>query len=142
MPKPDQSAQTIALFCRLHLNAKKDLPIRSSEMGLLIYLAKLSEPATPIQVAHFLKVSKPRITQALSRLEAEGYIQKCPSPTDGRSVNILPTEKAMALVAQTEMTYFQSMVSLEEKMGTKDFQTMIRLLDKANGILLEEAGHE
>jgi len=36
------SADVIGMFCRLHLNSKRDLPIRSSEMGVLIYARKQS----------------------------------------------------------------------------------------------------
>lgn len=32
------AAETVSLFCRLNLNGKKELPVRSSEMGLLILL--------------------------------------------------------------------------------------------------------
>lgn len=142
MSHTDQNAQIIALFCRLHMNAKKDLPIRSSEMGLLIYLVKQAKAVTPLEAAQFLQVSKSRITQAVNQLVSAGYIEKSPSLTDKRSIHILPTAAARQLVLQTEGTYFQNLTLLEERMGAEDFQTMISLLSAANKILLEEAWRE
>ena len=32
--------EQVSLFCRLNMNTRRNLPIRSSEMGMLIYLVK------------------------------------------------------------------------------------------------------
>ena len=38
-----EAAETVSLFCRLNQRVKKELPIRSSEMGLLILLVTSKE---------------------------------------------------------------------------------------------------
>ena len=43
MDKMIESSKQVSLFCRLNLNTRRDLPIRSSEMGMLIYLVKTDE---------------------------------------------------------------------------------------------------
>lgn len=133
----EDSAEIIALFCRLHMNAKKNIPIRSSEMGLLIYLSRQKEAVTPLEAAEFLKVSKPMITKTVNRLEKFGYIEKLPSEKDKRSVTLTPTEKAEELVNSTQTDYYKHLLRLQEKMGETTFNELVALLKKANGILLE-----
>lgn len=35
-----KGAEEVTLFCRINMNIKRELPIRASEMGMLIYLVK------------------------------------------------------------------------------------------------------
>ena len=58
MDKMIRSSEQISLFCRLNIHAKRELPIRSSEMGMLIYLVKTEEEKTPNAVARFFKVDR------------------------------------------------------------------------------------
>jgi hypothetical protein len=37
------SADVVAMFCRLHMNLRRDIPIRPSEMGVLIFTQKQSD---------------------------------------------------------------------------------------------------
>ncbi len=43
----NMAAMNVALFCRLNLNKKCCIPIRHSEMGVLIYANLAKEPVTP-----------------------------------------------------------------------------------------------
>ncbi|MGV2882361.1 hypothetical protein [Paenibacillus taichungensis] len=70
------SADTIGLFCRLHMNAKKSLPIRSSEMVMLIYIEKQDGPVTPLMISEFIKVKKPTVTVMVHTLIQQECIQK------------------------------------------------------------------
>lgn len=133
-----QAAEQISLFCRLNINTKRELPIRSSEMGMLIYLSKTDGDRTPMGVARFFNVSKAMATNMVTSLYKKGYIEKTPSPCDGRSLLLNPTEKAKKLVENTYDEYFKTMVVLKEKMGSEDFSAFLSLLIKANNILLEE----
>ena len=67
-----------------------------------------------------------------------GYIEKKQSETDKRSFCLIPTNKAVRLVDDTYEEYFKMMSVLETKMGEKDFDKLISLLETANQILLEE----
>ena len=133
-----QASEQISLFCRLHINSKKELPIRSSEMGMLIYLVKTNEEKTPNAIARFFKVTKSMVTNMVTSLLHKGYIEKNQSKTDRRSFFLLPTKKAINLVEDTYEEYFKMTSILETKMGKKDFDEFIDLLKKANDILLEE----
>lgn len=133
-----KGAEAVSLFCRLNINARKNLPIRSSEMGLLILTVKSEAPVTPLMAADFFKVKKPMITVMTAALCKDGYLTKVPSPEDGRSFTLAPTEKAAILVEKTYREYFRTLELLLNKMGEADFYMFIDLIEKANGVLLED----
>lgn len=137
MDKFINGAEIIALFCRLNISRKPGLPIRSSEMGFLIFLLRSKEPLTPLAAARFFKISKPMVTAMIRVLEKGGYLIKKPSLIDGRSFDLCPTEKARLLVEQTYEEYLKMIGVLHEKLGTSDYDTLIALLERANCILLE-----
>ncbi len=133
-----KGAETVSMFCRLNINMKKDLPIRSSEMGLLILICKSDKRVTPVIAADFFKVKKPMITTMVSNLLKQGYLEKIPSLEDKRSFTLKPTEKARHLVDDTYSEYMKSMELLRNKLGAIDFDRLVALLEKSNSILLEE----
>ncbi len=133
-------ADCIALFCRLHLNGKKNLPVRSSEMGLLIYASKREAPVTPLEISEFFKISKPAVTVMIRALLEQDYLHKVSSHKDGRSYTVTLTSKGTELVETTASAHFSRLERLEREMGTPDFRQLLNLLQRANAILLNEAG--
>lgn len=138
MDKMIRASEQVSLFCRININTKRALPIRSSEMGMLIYLVKTGEEKTPNAVARFFKVSKAMATNMATSLVSNGYIEKRRSEDDKRSFLLYPTQKAVQLVDETCEEYFKMMSVLEAKMGGQRFDELISLLETANEILLEE----
>lgn len=138
MNKLTKGAEVISLFCRININTRKDLPVRSSEMGMLIYLVKSEEPVTPLKIADFFKVSKPMVTSMIRSLSKKGYITKIPSNVDKRSFALKPTEKAIDLVGRTYQEYYKNLKKLLEGMGEPDYEKLVELIGKANLILLED----
>ena len=136
-----KAAETVSLFCRLNINIKKALPIRSSEMGLLIFICKNENPITPVMAADFFKVKKPMITTTGSNLLRHGYIEKIPSPEDKRSHFLNPTKKARQLVEDTFTEYLKTMELIRHELGDKDFGNLITLIKKVNTVFLEEKSH-
>ena len=134
----EKGAETVSMFCRLNINVKKDLPIRSSEMGLVILIYKSDKPVTPVMAADFFKVKKPMITLMVSNLLKLGYIEKILKLEDKRSYSLMLTEKANLLIDDTYSEYMKTMELLRHKLGSKDFDKLITLLEKANFTLLEE----
>lgn len=133
-----RGAETVAMFCRLNIHTKKDLPVRSSEMGLLILICKSEDPVTPVKAADFFKVKKPMITAMVSSLQKHGFIEKVPSPEDKRSFSLSPTERARRLVDETFTEYIKTMELLRQKIGDAHFANLMTLLEIANSVLLEE----
>lgn len=133
-----RASDQISLFCRLNINTKKGLPIRSSEMGMLIYLVQTDSEKSPKAIAEFFKVTKAMITNMVTSLQEKGYVLKQKSNVDKRSITILPTDKAIALVNTTYREYYHNLNILNEKMGSDKFEQLLSLLSAANNILLEK----
>ncbi len=123
------------MFCRLNINAKKYIPIRPSEMGLLILVVKNNEPVTSVFAAEFFKVSKPMIASMVNNLIKQGYITKAPDVDDKRRHILKPEQKAIQIVNTAYNEYFKVMSLLKDKMGTDKFLNLVELLEQANGII-------
>ena len=131
------SADIVGMFCRLYMNTKRDMPIRASEMGVLIFIQKQTVSVTPIMISQFFKIAKPSVTAIINVLMKKEYLTKEPALEDGRSYTLRTTEKGKNLVEITFDEYFKSMELLNEKMGEEEFTKLIELLQKANNILAE-----
>ena len=132
------SADAVGLFCRLHMNTKRDIPIRPSEMGVLIFTNKQNAPVTPLMISNFFRIAKPSVTSMIVTLIKQDFLRKAPSTTDGRSYMVTTTDKGRDLVESTFDEYFKTMELLKNRMGSKEFSLFIELIQKANGILSEE----
>lgn len=128
----------VSRFCRLQMNVKRDMPIRASEMGALIYVEKSDEPATPLMISNFFGVAKPSVTDMINSLVKKDYLIKIPSKVDKRSYTLKVTLKGHELLESTYNEYFRTLEILEERMGYQEFKLFIQLLQKANNILSEE----
>ncbi len=128
------SADALGMFCRLHMNTKRNLPIRPSEMGVLIFTQKQPTPVTPLMISQFLKITKPSVTSLITALVKNGYLNKEASAVDKRSYTLLITEKGEKLVVNTFDEYYKSIELLKEKMGDEQFIQFIELIQIANSI--------
>jgi DNA-binding MarR family transcriptional regulator len=137
-----QSMDVLGRFCRLKLAVKQDLPLRSSEMGVLIYLSKQTTDVTPLMVSEFLRVKKPSVTPLIQTLIKKGYVTKQRSQVDKRSYTLQVTEQGSRLLEEVEADYLSSVLVLKEKLGDDQFNEWIRLTEKANTILEELASCE
>ncbi|MGV8981513.1 MarR family winged helix-turn-helix transcriptional regulator [Clostridium sp.] len=132
------SMDAVSRFCRLQMNKKSDMPIRSSEMGALIFVQKSDVQATPLMISNFFGIAKPSVTDMVNSLIKKDYLIKIPSKIDRRSYTLELTEKGHNLLKSTYKEYFRTMELLEEKMGCQKFNSFIQLLQQANKILTEE----
>ncbi|MBU3188227.1 MarR family winged helix-turn-helix transcriptional regulator [Clostridium bowmanii] len=131
------SADAVGMFCRFQMNTKRDIPIRPSEMGVLIFTQKQSVPVTPLMISQFFKIAKPSVTSMINALVKHYYLTKKPSVIDKRSYTLEITEKGNSLVESTFVEYFKFIELLKEKMGENRFNQFIELIQIANGILDE-----
>ena len=132
----------LSIFGKSYAELKKDLPIRPSEMGVLNIITGTPGPHTPMMLAEALKVSKPMITAHLTSLTNKGYITKQPSPEDKRAYYILPTEKAKALVKDAKEDLYWYLEQLENGLGGKRFELLVKLAGEATNILEAAKGNE
>lgn len=122
-------------FSRNYMELKKGLPVRPSEMGVLNIIVQTSGPHTSVMLAELLGVSKPMITAHLSVLIEKGYITKQQSSEDKRVYYILPTERALDLVAAANKETSSLFESFIQAMGQVEFDTLVRLIADANRIM-------
>jgi DNA-binding MarR family transcriptional regulator len=132
-----KSADIIGMFCRLKTNVKPGIPVRSSEMGVLIYVSKQSSEVTPLMISRFFRISKPTVSSMVNSLIKKGYLDKKSSESDKRSYSLIITDEGDRLVTSAFDDYFRSIELLKEKMGGEKFNQFIELMQIANGILLE-----
>jgi DNA-binding MarR family transcriptional regulator len=124
------SVETVSRFCRLQMNIKRDIPIRPSEMGALIFIKKCEDPVTPLMISNFFSISKPSVTDMINSLIKKDYLIKTPSDKDKRSYTVFPTQKGHELVETTFKEYVKTMELLEQSMGTQEFKLFVQLLEK------------
>lgn len=122
-------------FSRDYMALKKDLPIRPSEMGVLNIITKREGLFTPVMISELLEVTKPMVANHISVLEKKGYIKKLYSESDKRSFFVIPTEKAKKLVAETEYKLNKTLTKIENKIGSKKFDELIKTLDEVKNYL-------
>lgn len=128
----------LAVFSKNYMELKKGLPIRPSEMGVLNIITQTPGPHAPMMLAELLHVSKPMITAHLTSLSKKGYITKDQSAEDGRVYYVLPTEKALDLVASAKKDMDRQLSHMVEAMGQEDFDHFVSLAEKAIIILKKE----
>lgn len=128
----------VSRFCRLQMNIKRDMPIRASEMGALIYVEKSEQPATPLMISNYFGIAKASVTDMVNSLIKKDYLIKIPSKVDKRSYTLEVTPKGHELLEATYDEYFKSMEILNKRMGAEEFRSLIKLLKEANRILGEE----
>lgn len=133
-----EGSDAIGMFCRQYMRSKKDIPIRSSEMGVLIYAHKEGTPITPGMISEFFKIAKPSVTTLLIPLVDKGYLIKESSVIDRRSYTVKLSLSGKKLVEVTFDEYYKSMELLQRNMGVDEFSLFVGLIQKANTILREE----
>jgi len=132
-----KGAEAISMFCRLQMNIKRDIPIRPSEMGVLIFTQKQSGSITPIMISDFFKITKPSVTSIINSLSKAGYLEKKPSTIDRRSYYVSATKKGVDLVELAFDEYFKIIELLKNEMSTDEYEMLIQLIQKANFIINE-----
>lgn len=129
------SAEIMSIFCRLKMKIKADLPIRSSEMGALIFVHKQAEPVTPLMISQYFRISKPSVTTMINALLIQGFIRKTETPHDKRSYSLAITDAGKVLVETTISEHYKAIEIVRKDMGSERFNQFIELMVSANQIL-------
>ena len=130
-----EDADVVSRFCRYQLVTKRNLPIRSSEMGLLIFVSKQKYPMTPLDISEFFHIAKPTVSEMITHLTSTGYLIKAPSLVDRRSYSVEITPKGHELVETALTDYLKSMEFLKSGLQEQEYNELISLLRKANMLL-------
>lgn len=134
----EKYAESFAIFCRVYNGCQRDLPLRSSEMGVLIYIAKAGSEVISKDIADYFGISKPAVAVTIKKLEKEGYIYKKDIPEDKRKSILCPTPKGMKTVTETYDEFHKTVEFLYNRMGKEELEDLTALLNKASSILIEK----
>ncbi|MDH6603406.1 DNA-binding MarR family transcriptional regulator [Bacilli bacterium PM5-9] len=144
MERVIRGAKAISLLTRLKnkIDTNLKLPIRNSEMGLLILIVTNKEKISSVDAANFLNVSKPMIAKIVNSLQKKDYIYKEIMENDRHKMALIPTRKGKKLVEKAYDEYHKTMFLLQNKMGDEDYLKLVSMIEKANLILMEEIENE
>lgn len=81
-------------------------------MGLLIYISRCDKPPFSVEVAGFIKVSKPMVAGMVRSLESKGYLKRSGGSKAKKRFTLLLMESAKTLVEETTGEYLKSMAVL------------------------------
>ena len=146
MPQAMPPGLRMAVLSRAHrlmMDARlEEMNLTSAQLRVLGDLGDLEKAgATEINqrdLEKSLRVTHPTMTGLIHRLEAKGFVQTMPSPTDRRYKKILSTEKArrlhQQLACQDELVFAELCRGLDQK----DIDAFDRITDVMLSNLEEE----
>ncbi|HHY28708.1 MAG TPA: MarR family transcriptional regulator [Desulfitobacterium dehalogenans] len=125
-------------FRRNMINKKKTGEIPRSELNLLKVIKMNStedQGATMSSLSDHLEISKSAVSQMVNHLEDEGYIERLFTKNDRRLVYVRLTDEGEQYMAQRYQKFLQSMTEIFNRMGEKDTEELLRLLEKLYDIV-------
>ncbi len=97
-------------------------------------LAICKEPGlTQDQLAYRVVLNKSNITRQIATLEEAGFVRRCPSPTDKRSIQLFPTEKTLEILPQIRQVSRQWREDLLQDMTPEEQEQLEVLLQRIKG---------
>ncbi|TLG72896.1 MarR family winged helix-turn-helix transcriptional regulator [Culicoidibacter larvae] len=129
--------ETIAAFYRLYNKRNPDYPIKSSEMGMLIYFYN-NIGATALDASKYFKITKPSVTTAIQSLEKQHLLVREQDINDKRSYKIFLSDKGHTLVEEMIESFNSYATLLYTKLGDEKAALLSSLLKEATTILETE----
>jgi DNA-binding MarR family transcriptional regulator len=102
---------------------------------IALYWIDAAGPMRLTELAHHFGVVPSTVCRHVQQLEREGLVEKTADPTDGRAVQLAPSDKGRRILAELKQAREST---LEESLGSwsdKDLHTLAGLLTKLRGDL-------
>lgn len=130
-------AERMAAFSRANMNRKSNLPIRSSEMGALIYITLNAGEigVRAVEISEYFGIQKSSVSSIINSLEKQGYIERTYSQNDKRSSPLFPTEKGVQLVTEALEEYHRISNKVIETIGTQKCEEFLEILNTITKII-------
>jgi DNA-binding MarR family transcriptional regulator len=130
-------SESMAAFYRANMNRRSDIPVRSSEMGMLIYIALHSgdNGVRAIELSDYFGIRKSSVSAAVVSLERQGYIRRMLSEEDKRSTPLFPTEKGSKLVNEAFEEYQRISNKLIAEIGLEKCEEFLSTLNTVTKII-------
>ena len=128
--------QSMHHFSRKLLLQSRESALATSDLEILSLLYLHPEENTPLALSRRSGMKKEAISRSIRQLSQLGCLEKNVNPQDERSYGLSLTKIGLQKLSENYAPILQPMYNLQRKMGD-DFETLFRLLEKAN-LLLEE----
>lgn len=127
----------LSAFYRANMRQKNSFPIRSSEMGVLIYICLNARDngVRAVDISEYFGIRKPSVSTMVDSLKKKGYIYKTQSQGDRRNNPLFPTSKGTALANEAFEEYHQVSYKLISKLGEERCQEFLVTLDIVTQII-------
>jgi len=118
-------------FKRLHFKGNTDPVLKPSEIILLHHLCEINLEGIKVsELSDMMKVKSPTITQCISSLEANGFVERSIDLIDRRVVRIRLTVKGKEFVAENEQRFISHIKGLVSFLGEENSKELTRLLSQ------------
>ena len=130
-------SEAMAAFCRVNVGHRSDLPIRSSEMGTLIYITLNAREVgvRAVELSEYFGIRKSSVSAMTASLEKQGYIERTSYENDKRSSPLFPTEKGRKLVSEAFEKYHRTSNKLIDKVGLEKCEEFLQVLNTVTKII-------
>lgn len=98
-------------------------------------LSMSAAPLSPSELAGISKVSDARIANILKVLEERGIVERRPSRSDRRRVEVILTERGRAEERTRAAEGQRFMMEFLDELGVEDSRELVRILDRINLIM-------
>ena len=123
----------IRLFCSLYLRkSRKGAVTSAQEVDLLFRTALAAGSITPLELSLQMGISKTIVSRLIEHLTGKHLVKKIYSTDDKRSYYLKITETGKQELDAMYYYYLGPLYDLQEHLGNKDYEELIRLIQKAN----------
>lgn len=92
-----------------------DVVVSRTQQGEDVRISDISET---------LNLTRPGITRTVKQMEAQGYLEKVPDPTDGRVTHLKVTTRGMELYEHYVREYFTGVTARLHEISDAEIETM------------------
>lgn len=128
-------------FARLGERRVKPFGFNIAQMPVL-YLLRDGAAMSQKELAHFVKIEQPTMTQMLARMERDGLIHRTPDPKDGRSSLVSLTQAAKAKLPAAREALHANSTRVLAGFSQDEVATLVALLQRLNENLDREVADD
>ncbi len=92
---------------------------------------------TPGELAQALRLARPTVSNVVRDLTADGLVERRRSPDDGRSVILVPTPRALAILESFARARVDVVQTILARLGEDDLQTVQHAIPVLHRLLAE-----
>lgn len=131
-------------FHKIQMNAKNTGEMLRREMMMLKLIEARSTRAEGVTISALsdhLEISRSAVSQMINALEDKGYVLRQTTKSDRRLVYVKLTENGRQCLERQLRIFLEGIAQVFDKMGERDTEELLRLMQKLYAIISENAGN-